>query len=82
MAPKKLPAYTKEAEPASSRGLSHPKRFITTHDESGKAIFSNELPEDIPFQQIPNDAIFSLCYATNRTPVELTGDADIFAYSS
>ncbi len=76
------PSYTKEVDPASSRGLSHPKRFITTHDESGKAVFSDELPEEIPFQQIPNDAIFALFYATNKTPVDLSDNADISGYTS
>ncbi|PVH75033.1 hypothetical protein DL98DRAFT_602622 [Cadophora sp. DSE1049] len=82
MSPKQYPSYTTEVPPASSRGLSHPKRFITTHDESGKAIFSSDLPEEIPFQQIPNDAIFSLCYATNQTPVEMSGNKDVDAYSN
>jgi len=82
MAPAPLPSYTSEASSASSRGLSHPKRFITTHDEAGNAIFSDALEEEIPFQQVPNDAIFSLCYATNTTPVEMSQDADIAVYSS
>lgn len=82
MSPKSYPTYTAEVPPASSRGLTHPKRFITTHDESGKAIFSSDLPEEIPFQQIPNDAIFSLCWATNQTPVEMSGDTDVDTYSS
>lgn len=82
MSPKEAPSYTKHTDPPSSRGLSHPKRFITTHDEAGRAVFSEELSEDIPFQQIPNDAIFSLCYATNQTPVDLTENADVSTYES
>ncbi|KAG4422622.1 hypothetical protein IFR04_004243 [Cadophora malorum] len=82
MSPKQHPSYTIEVPPASSRGLSHPKRFITTHDDSGKAIFSSDLPEEIPFQQIPNDAIFSLCYATNQTPVEMSDNKDVDTYSN
>ncbi|KAE8453259.1 hypothetical protein EG329_011326 [Mollisiaceae sp. DMI_Dod_QoI] len=82
MTPRPSPSYTKEVPPASARGLSHPKRFITTHDESGKAIFSDEVPEEIPFQQIPNDAIFSLCYATNQIPADLSNEADISTYAN
>ncbi|KAH6720452.1 hypothetical protein DL95DRAFT_351646 [Leptodontidium sp. 2 PMI_412] len=82
MSPKPSPSYTADVPPASSRGLSHPKRFITTHDESGKAVFSSDLPEEIPFQQIPNDAIFSLCYATNQTPVNMSENNDVNTYSN
>jgi hypothetical protein len=66
---------------ASARGLSHPKRFITDHDSNGEAKFSNALSEEIPFQQIPDDAIFSLCYATNEHPVTLNDGADVNVYS-
>ncbi|KAF4624947.1 hypothetical protein G7Y89_g13218 [Cudoniella acicularis] len=67
--------------PETDRGLSHPKRFITDHDSNGKAIFAKSLQEDIPFEQIPNDAIFSLCYATNRNPVDMSSNADIKTYT-
>lgn len=76
------PSTSTDVPPASTRGLSHPKRFITDHDSEGNAIFSTALPEEIPFQQIPNDAIFSLCYATNESPVLLNDNADINVYSS
>lgn len=75
------PLTSAAVPPASSRGLSHPKRFITGHDSDGKAIFSTDLPELIPFQQIPNDAIFSLCYATNAFPATLNDNADVEVYS-
>lgn len=76
------PSTSTDVPPASTRGLSHPKRFITDHDSDGNAIFSTALPEEIPFQQIPNDAIFSLCYATNNSPVLLNDNADVNVYSS
>ncbi|OBT71908.1 hypothetical protein VF21_09214 [Pseudogymnoascus sp. 05NY08] len=76
------PSTSTDVPPASTRGLSHPKRFITDHDSDGNAIFSTALPEEIPFQQIPNDAIFSLCYATNESPVLLNGNADVNVYSN
>lgn len=75
------PSTSTEILPASARGLSHPKRFITDHDSEGNAIFSSVLPEQIPFQQIPKDAIFSLCYATNEYPATLNDNADIKVYS-
>ncbi|KAH8597359.1 cupin domain-containing protein [Bisporella sp. PMI_857] len=65
----------------TDRGLTHPKRFITAHDETGKAVFSSSIPEPVEFEQIPNDAIFSLCYATNTTPVNLGSNNDIKTYN-
>jgi hypothetical protein len=70
-----------DVRPASTRDLSHPKRFITEHDSKGKATFSTTIPELIPFQQVPDDAIFALCYATNEFPVTMTGNADVKVYS-
>ncbi|RDL31066.1 Uncharacterized protein BP5553_09855 [Venustampulla echinocandica] len=75
------PCTSTDASPASARGFSHPKRFITDHDSEGNAVFSTTIPEQIPFQQIPGDAIFSLCYATNGSPVTLNNSADINVYS-
>ncbi|KAJ5485529.1 hypothetical protein N7539_005517 [Penicillium diatomitis] len=68
--------------------IKHPKtirplsRFITTHNDDGKAIFSNILPETLPVQQIPDGAQFSLAYTTQRFPAKLDNDADITEYSS
>ena len=73
MAPEHMPT-------AEEKGLRHPNRFITDHSSSGEAIFLSEIPESIPFTQIPNDAQFALCYATNQHPVELSNDADIKVY--
>lgn len=67
--------------PASARGLSHPKRFLTDHNNNGDAIFSSAFTEYIPFEQVPGDAVFSLCYATNEHPVTLSRGADIKVYS-
>ena len=76
------PSLNKEdVLPAARRGLSHPKRFITGHDSKGNADFNTSLTELIPFQQIPGDALFSLCYATNEFPVTLDDDADVKVYS-
>jgi len=66
---------------AAEKGLRHPNRFITDHDSDGRAVFSNQIPEPVPFTQIPNDAQFALCYATNQFPVDLTANKDIATYS-
>lgn len=65
---------------ADEKGLRHPNRFITDHNKEGQAIFSSKIPEPVPFTQIPNDAQFALCYATNQYPVELSNDADVKTY--
>ncbi|OQE28440.1 hypothetical protein PENSTE_c003G03517 [Penicillium steckii] len=55
-------------------------RFITTHDESGKAIFSNTLSEEMPVQPIGDGADFSLAYTSSHFPAELNNDTDISEY--
>jgi quercetin dioxygenase-like cupin family protein len=65
-----------------SQELHHPNRFITDNDPSGKAIFSTEIPEQIPYRQVPNDAKFALCYATNEFPVDFTANRDITTYKN
>jgi len=67
---------------AEEKGLRHPSRFITDHDESGKAIFSTQIPEPAPWKQVSKDAQFALCYATNTMPVDLTSNTDLSTYST
>jgi quercetin dioxygenase-like cupin family protein len=55
-------------------------RFITDHDEHGKAIFSISVPEPLPWQELPDGARFSLGYATNSFPVNLIGGKDVSVY--
>lgn len=55
------------------------KRFITTHDSSKKAVFSNAVSEDNKFDRIPG-AAFGLGYVTKGFPVELNKDADLQVY--
>ncbi|KAM5353722.1 hypothetical protein ACJ41O_000372 [Fusarium nematophilum] len=60
--------------------LPQPRRFITTHDPSGNAVFSNQLPESIPFWQVgpsTSPAAFGLAYATRSTPIRLSQDEDL-----
>lgn len=61
--------------------LSHPKRYITTHDETGKAVIDTSVPEDAPFYELANkDAAFAQCYVTTGFPVELGDTADLKVY--
>src|ERR1700753_4184255 len=55
-------------------------RFITGHDAKGKTIFEDAVPEEAPFQTLPDGAQFSLCYATNEFPVQMNENADIKTY--
>ncbi|KAI8648318.1 hypothetical protein LRP88_02064 [Fusarium phalaenopsidis] len=60
--------------------LPQPRRFITTHDESGKAIYSTSLPEPVPFWTVghKNEPVgFGLAYATSSAPVRLADDEDL-----
>lgn len=59
-----------------------PSRFITDHNDEGKAIFSTAIPEPAPTKQIPNDAVFALMYATKETPVDLTKNKDLSTYEN
>jgi quercetin dioxygenase-like cupin family protein len=58
------------------------KRFITTHNETGKAIFSNDLPELMPVQKIADGADFSLAYTSDHFPAQLNNKTDITEYSN
>jgi len=57
-------------------------RFITTHDGTGKAIFSNILSETMPVQRIGDGADFSLVYTSSHFPAQLSNDTDITDYQS
>ncbi|KAL2847479.1 hypothetical protein BJY01DRAFT_246845 [Aspergillus pseudoustus] len=58
-------------------------RYITTHDESSKAIFSTTLSEKMPVAPIPDGADFSLAYTTSTYPASISSDeSDIKSYAS
>ncbi|KAJ2907052.1 hypothetical protein MKZ38_008620 [Zalerion maritima] len=59
-----------------------PKRFITTHDADGKAIFSSELSEELPSKVIGAGDKFYLGYTSSKFPVNLSGDQDIKEYGA
>ncbi|KAL2784901.1 hypothetical protein BJX66DRAFT_74131 [Aspergillus keveii] len=66
----------------SEKTLRPLSRFITTHDSSGKAIFSTTLSEQMPVSPIPDGADFSLAYTTSTYPAAISSDADINSYAS
>ncbi|KAK0127675.1 hypothetical protein ONS96_007194 [Cadophora gregata f. sp. sojae] len=57
-------------------------RYITTHDESGKAILSKDIPSEAKWTAAGKEANFFLGYATNSFPADLTSTTDISTYSS
>ena len=58
-------------------------RYITTHNTSGKAIFSKKIPSDAPVREVlGGDMEFSLMYTNSTFPVEMSDDKDLAAYSS
>lgn len=61
-------------------GLPAIKRFITDHNDEGKAIFSNDIPEPLPWQELSDGARFCLGYTTNEFPVELSEGKDVTVY--
>jgi quercetin dioxygenase-like cupin family protein len=61
--------------------LSHPNRFITTHNAEGKAIIDESIPAAAPFYSLgEGDAAFALCYATTGFPVNIADGADTTVY--
>jgi quercetin dioxygenase-like cupin family protein len=57
-------------------------RFITDNNSEGKAIFSNNVPEPLDWQTLPDGAKFSLAYATNKFPVSLNSNEDVSTYQN
>jgi len=57
-------------------------RFITTHNSTGEAIFSDALSEDMPVQRVGDGADFSLAYTSSHFPAQLNKDADIAEYNA
>ncbi|EON66816.1 hypothetical protein W97_06218 [Coniosporium apollinis CBS 100218] len=59
------------------------QRYITTHNDEGKAIFSTALPEESTMKELPDNMAFALSYTTaTGFPISLAEDKDIEIYSS
>lgn len=56
-------------------------RFITTHRDDGKAVFSTQVSEDSTMKPLPDSMGFALSYTTQTFPVDMDDDKDITAYS-
>ncbi|PKS12537.1 hypothetical protein jhhlp_000745 [Lomentospora prolificans] len=62
--------------------LSHPKRFITTTDDNGKAILDRSIPAEAPFYVLSDGEVnFAQCYVTSGFPTQLNDGADLKVYS-
>jgi quercetin dioxygenase-like cupin family protein len=61
-------------------GLPPLNRFITEHDDEGKAVYSNKIPDALAWQELPDGARFCLGYSTDRFPVQLADDTDLSSY--
>lgn len=65
----------------SPQPLTPPTVIRTGHDQSGKAIISDRLPEQPTAQVVSNgDASFYLAYTTEEFPVDMNNDKDLAAY--
>ncbi|KAB5540296.1 putative acyl esterase [Coniochaeta sp. 2T2.1] len=72
---------TMSSEPERLSTLRPHNRFITTHDISGKAVFSNAIPEPAPVRRVMGgDMEFSLMYATEGFPISMAGNKDMETY--
>ena len=65
----------------NSSSLRTPKRFLTSHDEDGKATFYAPTPEaeDVKLK-FAKPAAMHVHYATEGFPVEMNGDQDLKAF--
>ena len=68
------------SEQTLPNGLPSINRFITDHNEQGKAIFATGVNETLEWQDVGEVAKFALGYTTSRFPVKLEDNADITDY--
>ncbi|GJC89579.1 hypothetical protein ColLi_12417 [Colletotrichum liriopes] len=61
--------------------LPNPQRFITTHSEDGRAIYSTSLPETVELWGVKNHkgehGAFGFGYSSEGLPVSLANDKDL-----
>lgn len=56
-------------------------RYVTSHNSKGEAIFSNDIPNEVPRNDLPGGrANFYLGYTTTGFPVSLNNDVDVDNY--
>ncbi|KAF2130527.1 hypothetical protein P153DRAFT_395932 [Dothidotthia symphoricarpi CBS 119687] len=57
-------------------------RYITTHNNDGKAIFSNAFDEESKMKPNDDGIAFALSYTTKGFPVDLGSDKDLDVYNT
>ncbi|KAF6817482.1 cupin [Colletotrichum sojae] len=55
-------------------------RHITTHDASGRAVFSDAFPVEVTPDALPN-MFFHTCFTTSESPITMDDDKDLDAYA-
>lgn len=61
-------------------GLPAINRFITDHNDKAEAVFSNKVPEELQWEELPDGARFCLGYTTDNFPVKVNDGTDIANY--
>jgi quercetin dioxygenase-like cupin family protein len=56
------------------------QRHITTHDDQGLAVFSNQVPAANPMVVNPDNIAFALSYTTKSFPIDMKDDGDVSTY--
>ncbi len=56
-------------------------RFVTDHDNAGKAVFTNKFEEKLPWQELPDGARFCLGFTTRTMPVDMNNERDLTDYN-
>ncbi|KAF4920963.1 hypothetical protein CGCVW01_v006408 [Colletotrichum viniferum] len=56
-------------------------RHITTHNEQGRAVFSDAFPVHVTPDPLPN-MYFHTCFTTPGQPINMDGEQDLTAYSA
>ncbi|CAL3967000.1 hypothetical protein PZA11_003436 [Diplocarpon coronariae] len=57
-------------------------RYITDHNDSGKAVLSHDIPTNATWTAAGEEAKFFLGYATTSFPTDLSSNSDIATYGS
>ena len=65
----------------SAQKLPPPQRFITTHNEQGKAVFEKKFGEEVEMVSLPDGMTFGLDYTTKDLPISMNKDEDLDVYS-
>ncbi len=70
-----------EPDTTSDQDLDLPKRYITTHNANGEAIFSQDFDESVTRYEIPGMQYFE-AYKTFEAPINMSDEADLKAMQS